>query len=78
MSTEPEVARDGGPLNVREAHAALDLHAARAVKRGDYGCAADLKAAGDVIDQLVERIAELETAGASLVRQVLASRESLQ
>lgn len=76
--TEPDIARDAGPLNLREAHAALDLHIARALKRGDDGCAVDLQAVADVLDQYADEIEQLKRAGSSLVRQVLASRESLQ
>jgi outer membrane murein-binding lipoprotein Lpp len=75
--TEPKIARDAGPLNVREAKAALDYHAARAQKRGDYGCYTELKAVGDVIDQLVEKVEELNSAGGQLVRLVMAAKESL-
>jgi hypothetical protein len=77
VNTESEVARDAGPLNVREAKVALDYHAARAAKRGDYGCHAELKAVSDVIDQLVEQIEELRTTGGDVIRKLLASRESL-
>jgi hypothetical protein len=77
MNTEPDIARDAGPLNIREAKVALDYHAARAAKRGDYGCNAELMAVRDVIDQLVEQIEELRTAGGDVVRKIMASRESL-
>ena len=75
--TEPDTARDDGPMNVREAKAALDYHATKAQKRGDYGCYADLKAVGDVIDQLVEQIELMRSADGDLVRQVMAAKESL-
>lgn len=77
MDSEPEVARDAGPMNVREAKAALDYHAAKAAKRGDYGCVTDLSCVRDTIDQLVEQIDDLRSAGGDIVRKILASRESL-
>lgn len=77
MSTEPDIARDAGPFNVREAKAALDYHVAKAAKRGDYGCVCDLQAIAELIDELVEDAEALRSAGGSLVRQVLAAKESL-
>jgi hypothetical protein len=76
-NTEPEIARDAGPLNVREAKVALEYHAARAAKRGDTGCNAELLAVCDVIDQLAEEIRTLRIGGADLARKVMAGRESL-
>jgi hypothetical protein len=77
VDTEPEVARDAGALNVREAKVALEYHAARAAKRGDDGCNAELLAVRDVIDQLVETIETLGSNGDDLMRKVLAGQQSL-
>jgi hypothetical protein len=77
MSTEPDIARDAGPLNAREAKHALDYQASLAAKHGNYGLYADLKACEDVIDQLVKEIETLRTAGGDIVRQIMASKESL-
>lgn len=48
------IPRSDGPLTIEEAIAALDLHAARAAKNGDYGCHADLTAARELLDKLAE------------------------
>lgn len=48
------IPRNDGPLTIEEAIAALDLHAARAARRGDYGCHADLTAARELLDKIAE------------------------
>ena len=75
--TDPADIVRGEPLNVREAHAALDLHMARAMKRGDGGCYADLHEVAALIDRQAEEIEMLRSAGASLVKNVMAAKESL-
>jgi len=42
------------PMTVDEGLAALALHAAKAMKRGDYGAAEDLTQAGNLIERLSE------------------------
>lgn len=62
-----------------ELAAALDLQSAKlAKKHGYYDIAAELSHAAEAIRDLAEQRDALKEAGASLVRQVLASRESLQ
>lgn len=56
MDSEPDIARDAGPMNVREALAALDFHASKAAKRGDYGCQADLSSVREVLEDLQDRV----------------------
>ena len=41
-------------MSVDEAIAVIDLHAARAIKRGDYGCAEDLMEVGKVLERIAE------------------------
>ena len=77
MDTEPDIARDSGPFNLREAFAALDLHMARAQKSGNYGLHSDLKKIAEFIATQQERIDDLRAAGGDIVRKILASRESL-
>lgn len=74
---EPDIARDAGTPNVREAKALLDYHVAKAARRGDYGCVCDLQSVAELIDQLVEDAEALRSAGGDMVRKLLASKESL-
>jgi hypothetical protein len=74
---EPDIARDPGPFNVREAKASLDYHVAKAAKRGDYGAVCDLQAVAELIDELVADADALRSAGGEMVRRALAMRESL-
>jgi hypothetical protein len=76
--TDPEIARDGGPFNIREAKAALDFHIAKATHRGDYGAVSDLQAIADVIDRLVEDHDRLASQLASLAGAALEVRASLE
>lgn len=64
-------------MSPKEAIAVLNLLAARAAKNGNYGLHADLTGAIECIDSLVEQLQQQRDAGAELVRQVMASRESL-
>ena len=76
IDTEPEVAR-GESMNVREALAALDYHAAKAEKRGDYGCHCDLLEIRAVIEAQQKAITELRSAGGELIRKLRAGVQSL-
>ena len=49
---EPDIARDAGPLNLREALAVLDYHRVRAAQRGDYACVCDLQSVADLLESL--------------------------
>lgn len=58
--------------------AAIDLHALKIAKqKGWYEVANDLHAAAECIRDLSDRAETQRAAGAELVRQVLAARESL-
>jgi hypothetical protein len=71
---EPDIARDGGPFNLKEALVALAFHATKAAKRGDYGAHSDLTKVSEFIESLIaERAAEAR----EMVRAVRASVESL-
>jgi hypothetical protein len=57
---------------------ALEFTSARlAAKHGYYDIADELQSAADCIRDLQEQVDELRKAGADLVRNVMASRESL-
>lgn len=73
MDNEPEIARDGGPFNLREALVVLALHSARAAKRGDYGAHSDLAKVSEFIESL---IVERATEAREMSRAVRASVES--
>jgi hypothetical protein len=51
VDTTPEVSR-GEPLTANEAIAALDFHANKAAKAGNYGLHDDLHAAANTLDEL--------------------------
>lgn len=76
-NAEPDIARDGGPFNLREALAALDLHKTRAMKAGNYGLHSDLELVAQFIEAQQEQIDALRSARDALIRKLLASRESL-
>ena len=75
--TDPADIVRGEPLNVREAHAALDLHMARAMKRGDDGCYADLHEVSALIDRQAEEIETLRSAGGQLMRSITEVRREI-
>lgn len=61
-----------------ELAAAIDIHALKLAKlKGWYEIAGDLHAAAECIRDLSDRAETQRAAGAELVRQVLAARESL-
>jgi hypothetical protein len=72
--SEPDIARDGGPFNLKEALVALNFHSVKAWKRGDYGAHSDLTKISEFIENLIaERAAEAR----EIARAVRASVESL-
>lgn len=76
-NAEPDIARDGGPFNLREALAALDLHKTRAMKAGNYGLHSDLELVAQFIEAQQESIDAMRAAGGEMVRKAMAARESL-